>query len=181
MVGGSNPHDKYVFTNVLYPTALRLEAFSWSYLDSNSSSLCQGFLPKAKTKIHFGKKVAITFTVTGPVDLNSVIVTMVSPLFNTHSFSMNQRLLVLDGGNSTTSARKSWQHVHEVTLHRLGIIYYLWLITKFQVQEFGSECSDKYPNYFCPFGRWQWLLVYSWFLYVISNSTHLNIVDTFPF
>ncbi|PWA41074.1 galactose oxidase/kelch, beta-propeller [Artemisia annua] len=108
LVGGSNPHDKYMFTNVLYPTELSLEAFSPSYLDSNSSSLRPRIIsPKTKTKIHFGKRVAITFTVTGPVDPNAVSVTMVSPSFNTHSFSMNQRLLILDSGNSTRAVGKS--------------------------------------------------------------------------
>ncbi|KAF5792561.1 putative galactose oxidase [Helianthus annuus] len=108
LVGGSNPHDKYVFTNVLYPTELSLEAFSPSYLDSSSSSLRPRILsPKSKTKIRYGKRVDVTFMVSGGVDLKSVVVTLVSPSFNTHSFSMNQRLLVLDSGNSTKALGKS--------------------------------------------------------------------------
>ncbi|KAI3785611.1 hypothetical protein L1987_44735 [Smallanthus sonchifolius] len=108
LVGGSNPHDKYVFTNVLYPTELSLEAFSPSYLDSSSSSLRPRIIsPKTKTKIRYGKRVAVTFAVSGPVDPNLVTVTLVSPSFNTHSFSMNQRLLVLDSGNSTKALGKS--------------------------------------------------------------------------
>ncbi|XP_071712579.1 aldehyde oxidase GLOX1-like [Rutidosis leptorrhynchoides] len=107
LVGGSNPHDKYVFTNVLYPTELSLEAFSPSYLDSSASPLRPRIIsPKTKAKIHYGKRLAITFTVTGPLDPNSVTVTMVAPSFNTHSFSMNQRLLVLDSGNTTTARGK---------------------------------------------------------------------------
>ncbi|KAI3759196.1 hypothetical protein L6452_06815 [Arctium lappa] len=108
LVGGSNPHDKYVFTNVLYPSELSLEAFSPSYLDAGSSSLRPRIIsPKTKTKIRYGRRVALTFSVTGPVDPNLVSVTMVSPSFNTHSFSMNQRLLVLDSGNSTKRVGKS--------------------------------------------------------------------------
>ncbi|MFS7972288.1 putative glyoxal oxidase, galactose oxidase/kelch, beta-propeller, immunoglobulin-like protein [Helianthus anomalus] len=108
LVGGSNPHDKYVFTNVLYPTELSLEAFSPSYLDSSSSSLRPTILsPKSKTKIRYGKRVDVTFMVSGRVDLKSVSVTLVSPSFNTHSFSMNQKLLVLDSGNSTKALGKS--------------------------------------------------------------------------
>ncbi|GAA0161175.1 hypothetical protein LIER_43660 [Lithospermum erythrorhizon] len=34
LVGGSNPHNYYNFTGVLYPTELSLEAFSPSYLES---------------------------------------------------------------------------------------------------------------------------------------------------
>ncbi|KAL4584287.1 hypothetical protein LXL04_008883 [Taraxacum kok-saghyz] len=108
LVGGSNPHDKYVFTNVLYPTELSLEAFSPSYLESSSNALRPSIIsPKTKTSIRYGKRVAITFTVSGPVDLNSITVTMVSPSFNTHSFSMNQRLLVLNSANSTKAVGKS--------------------------------------------------------------------------
>ena len=108
LVCGSNPHDKYVFTNVLYPTELSLEAFSPSYLESSSNALRPSIIsPKTKTSIRYGKRVAITFTVSGPVDLNSITVTMVSPSFNTHSFTMNQRLLVLDSANSTKPVGKS--------------------------------------------------------------------------
>ncbi|CAI9265842.1 unnamed protein product [Lactuca saligna] len=108
LVGGSNPHDKYVFTNVLYPTELSLEAFSPSYLESNSSSMRPRIIsPKNKSNIRYGKRVAITFTVSGPVDLKLVTVTLMSPSFNTHSFSMNQRLLVLDSANSAKAVGKS--------------------------------------------------------------------------
>ncbi|XP_023745309.2 aldehyde oxidase GLOX1 [Lactuca sativa] len=108
LVGGSNPHDKYVFTNVLYPTELSLEAFSPSYLDSNSSSFRPRIIsPKTKSDIRYGKRVVITFTVSGPVDLKLVTVTLMSPSFNTHSFSMNQRLLVLDSSNSAKAVGKS--------------------------------------------------------------------------
>ncbi|KAL8230800.1 hypothetical protein R6Q57_000578 [Mikania cordata] len=96
LVGGSNPHDKYEFTNVLYPTELSLEAFSPSYLDSSSSSLRPMMITSPKKpnyKLRYGRRVAITFRISGPVDVNLVSVTMVSPSFNTHSFSMNQRLL----------------------------------------------------------------------------------------
>ncbi|MFS7972297.1 putative galactose oxidase [Helianthus anomalus] len=56
LVGGSNPHDKYVFTNELFPIELSLEAFSPSYLDSSSSSLRPMILsPKSKTKMRYGK------------------------------------------------------------------------------------------------------------------------------
>ncbi|KAJ0818606.1 putative galactose oxidase [Helianthus annuus] len=99
LVGGSNPHDKYEFSNVLYPTELSLETFSPSYLDSNSSGLRPKIiLPVTNSRIRYGKHLVVVFTVSGVVDLSSVSVTMVAPSFNTHSFSMNQRLLVLDGG-----------------------------------------------------------------------------------
>ncbi|KAJ0751952.1 putative galactose oxidase [Helianthus annuus] len=99
LVGGSNPHDKYEFSNVLYPTELSLETFSPSYLDPNSSGLRPRIiLPVINRRIQYGKQLVIVFTVSGIVDLSSVSVTMVAPPFNKHSFSMNQRLVVLDGG-----------------------------------------------------------------------------------
>ncbi|MFS7972296.1 putative immunoglobulin-like, galactose oxidase-like, Early set domain-containing protein [Helianthus anomalus] len=45
--------------------------------------------------------------VSGRVDLESVALSLVSPTFKTHSFSMNQRLLLLDSGNSTKALGKS--------------------------------------------------------------------------
>ncbi|MFS7972286.1 putative galactose oxidase [Helianthus anomalus] len=112
LVGGSNPHDKYVFTDIIYPTELSLEAFSPSYLDSSLVTLRPNIiLPKTNSKIRYGKGLAIRFTVSGPVNLNLVSVTMISPSFNTHSFSMNQRLLVLDSSNSTKSVGQSYYTV----------------------------------------------------------------------
>ncbi|XP_071731517.1 aldehyde oxidase GLOX-like [Rutidosis leptorrhynchoides] len=108
LVGGSNAHDKYQFTNVLYPTELSLEAFSPSYLDSNSSDLRPKIvLPITNAKMQYGKQVVMVFTISGVVDLTTVSVTMVTPSFNTHSYSMNQRLLVLDNGPATKIIGKS--------------------------------------------------------------------------
>ncbi|GKE33460.1 aldehyde oxidase GLOX1-like protein [Tanacetum coccineum] len=108
LVGGSNPHDKYEFTNTLYPTELSLEAFSPSYLDINSSDLRPTIiLPVRNTKLRYGKQLVIVFTVPGIFDASSVKVTMVSPSFNTHSFSMNQRLLKLDSSVASKIMGKS--------------------------------------------------------------------------
>ncbi|KAK1427268.1 hypothetical protein QVD17_15951 [Tagetes erecta] len=101
LVGGSNPHIYYNFTNVLYPTELRFEAFSPSYLDSQLASSRPKILPDSQTQFGYGNRVIIRFMVFGHVDPKSVYVTMVAPSFNTHSFSMNQRLLILEGGNTT--------------------------------------------------------------------------------
>ncbi|PWA88123.1 hypothetical protein CTI12_AA123210 [Artemisia annua] len=112
LVGGSNPHDKYEFTNVLYPTELSLEAFSPSYLDSKSSNLRPRIiLPLRNTRIRYGKRLVVVFTVSGILDPSLVRVTMVAPSFNTHSFSMNQRLIVLDGGITSKIIGKRYQVV----------------------------------------------------------------------
>ncbi|KAL7600827.1 aldehyde oxidase GLOX1 [Lactuca sativa] len=112
IVGGSNPHEKYTFTNVLYPTELRLEAFSPSYLDPSSSGLRPEILASVfRTQFEYGEQMVIQFTVHDQVDMNLVLVTMVAPSFNTHSFSMNQRLLVLGGGNTTKIIGTSYYEV----------------------------------------------------------------------
>ncbi|XP_071728246.1 aldehyde oxidase GLOX-like [Rutidosis leptorrhynchoides] len=104
LVGGSNPHDKYQFgLDVLFPTELSLEKFSPSYLDSTESGKRPVITsPGSGTSTKYGKRMVITFAVTENVNPGLVKVTMVSPSFNTHSFSMNQRLLILESDIATT-------------------------------------------------------------------------------
>lgn len=109
LVGGSNPHIYYNFTDVLYPTELRLEAFLPSYLDPHCSGLRPQITPDSQTQFGYGDRVVIRFRVVDRLDPDSVSVTMVSPSFNTHSFSMNQRLLILEGGNTTVIGKSKYQ------------------------------------------------------------------------
>ncbi|KAK9713979.1 hypothetical protein RND81_06G063000 [Saponaria officinalis] len=107
LVGGSNPHQFYNFTNVLFPTDLRLEAFLPPYMDPTLSSLRPNISSVgSSTEIKYGKILKVKFTIEGVVNLASIKVTMVRPSFNTHSFSMNQRLLVL---TNTTAVKQSSQ------------------------------------------------------------------------
>ncbi|XP_059638113.1 aldehyde oxidase GLOX-like [Cornus florida] len=110
LIGGSNPHELYKFTGVLFPTELRLEAFSPSYLDSGSAILRPKIVsPVPQVKLGYGKKLTVQFTVTGVLNGNLVSITMVAPSFNTHSFSMNQRLLVLGGGNVVKVGKSTYE------------------------------------------------------------------------
>ncbi|KAL4584212.1 hypothetical protein LXL04_008804 [Taraxacum kok-saghyz] len=123
LVGGSNPHDKYLFANVLYPTELSLEAFSPSYLDSSLAVSRPNIISsKTRLKMHYGKQMIIRFTIPGNVNLSSVSVTMIAPSFNTHSFSMNQRLLVLDTGYLSNKAVGKFYYTVEVTAPPSGNI-----------------------------------------------------------
>ncbi|KAJ8540938.1 hypothetical protein K7X08_001754 [Anisodus acutangulus] len=109
LVGGSNPHERYNFT-VLFPTELSLQAFSPSYLDSESAnSRPQIISPASRRKVKYGGRVNMRFTVFGSINRNLVKVTMVAPGFNTHSFTMNQRMLVLSSGNVTRVARSTYK------------------------------------------------------------------------
>uniref|UniRef100_A0A5B7AQ80 Aldehyde oxidase GLOX n=1 Tax=Davidia involucrata TaxID=16924 RepID=A0A5B7AQ80_DAVIN len=110
LVAGSNPHTFYNFTGVLFPTELSLEAFSPSYLDPAFANLRPKiFSPDSQATLGYGQRVAVRFTVIGPLNGNLVTVTMVAPSFNTHSFSMNQRLLVLGGGNVATVGKSTYE------------------------------------------------------------------------
>ncbi|PON51973.1 1,4-alpha-glucan-branching enzyme [Parasponia andersonii] len=120
LVGGSNPHPGYNFTGVLFPTELSLEAFSPSYLD-NPNLRPRIVLPASQTKLKYSQKFAVRFRQTGTLDPNSVSTTMVFPSFATHSFSMNQRLLVLPTTGPVKNLGKSTYQV-DVTTPGSGIL-----------------------------------------------------------
>ncbi|KAL3639099.1 hypothetical protein CASFOL_017006 [Castilleja foliolosa] len=100
LVSGSNPNAYYSFARARFPTDLTVEAFSPDYLDGGSVNLRPSIVsPASRANIGYGKQLPITFTVKGTVNKNLLMVTMVAPAFSTHSFSMNQRLLVLGSGS----------------------------------------------------------------------------------
>ncbi|WOG91963.1 hypothetical protein DCAR_0311219 [Daucus carota subsp. sativus] len=110
LVGGSNPHIKYDFTGVLFPTELSLESFSPSYLDPIYAYLRPTIIsPVSRIKIGYGQRVPIRFSVPGRVKMDMVRVTMIAPSFTTHSFSMNQRLLVLRSEDVKIVGRSKYQ------------------------------------------------------------------------
>ncbi|PHT47983.1 hypothetical protein CQW23_12191 [Capsicum baccatum] len=97
LVGGSNPHSTYNFTGVMYPTELSLEAFSPPYLATEYAhntpliqAVDQGGI------LSYGQQFSITFSLAFRHPDAGFIVSMIAPSFTTHSFAMNQRLLVLD-------------------------------------------------------------------------------------
>jgi hypothetical protein len=106
LVGGSNPHMYYNFSNVQFPTELSLEAFSPEYLDPSNDVLRPRILhPSPATAaaiVTYGAKVKLKFSVPAASrtrrrgGVGEVSVTMVAPSFTTHSFSMNQRLPFLE-------------------------------------------------------------------------------------
>ncbi|XP_049404029.1 aldehyde oxidase GLOX-like [Solanum stenotomum] len=95
LVGGSNPHIRYNFTGVKYPTELSLEAFMPPYLSPHHSHL-RPSNTAVKGPVSYDQKFSVTFTLGVSQDMKEVMVTMIAPSFTTHSFAMNQRLLILD-------------------------------------------------------------------------------------
>ncbi|KAL0438869.1 UNVERIFIED_CONTAM: Aldehyde oxidase GLOX1 [Sesamum latifolium] len=100
LVSGSNPHAYYNFTGVVFPTDLTMEAFSPDYLDPRLIRVRPMIVsPTSHSQIGYGQQLVINFKAQGRINRGFITVTMVAPPFTTHSFSMNQRLLVLT--NST--------------------------------------------------------------------------------
>ncbi|XP_022876050.1 aldehyde oxidase GLOX1-like [Olea europaea var. sylvestris] len=138
LVGGNNPYAYYNFTRVSYPTDLTLEAFSPSYLNSNSMNMRPRIVsPLSRTTIGYQQLLVVQFTISGMLNKDLVIVTMVAPSFTTHSFAMNQRLLVLFG-NVTVVGKSSYQ-VKVVTPDSVNLAvrgYYLLFVVH---QDIPSE------------------------------------------
>ncbi|KAL6218616.1 hypothetical protein ACLB2K_011826 [Fragaria x ananassa] len=140
LVGGSNPHERYVFSNVLFPTDLSLEAFSPNYLDSKFASVRPTTLsPSSQAEVGYGEKLTVSFSITGTIALDTVSVTMVSPSFTTHSFSMNQRLVIL--ASETVRALGNLTFQVEVTTPASGNLapsgYFLLYVVHQQIPSAG--------------------------------------------
>ncbi|XP_010536366.1 PREDICTED: aldehyde oxidase GLOX-like [Tarenaya hassleriana] len=140
LVGGSNPHTYYNFTNVLFRTELSLEAFSPSYLDSESSNLRPKIIsPKSQSRIKYNTQLKLVFTISEAVT-NPVKVTMVYPSFNTHSFSMNQRLLILDNVMFTRSGESATYEVEVKTPRSANLApsgYYMMFVVNQDIPSDG--------------------------------------------
>lgn len=95
LIGGSNPQIYYNFTNVLYPTDLSLEAFSPPYLSFAHSSLRPRILQVDQTVRH-RQSFRVNFIVRNFLSGNVVSVRIIAPSFTTHSFAMNQRMVVMN-------------------------------------------------------------------------------------
>lgn len=93
LVGGSNPNIRYNFMGVLYPTELSLEAFSPPYLKSGRP---RPFITALKPGLYFQYKNRFSIEFNSKGKGGGVDVTMVAPSFTTHSYAMNQRVLVLE-------------------------------------------------------------------------------------
>lgn len=104
LVSGSNPNAYYTFKGVLYPTDLTMQAYSPEYLDPQFAPLRPNILsPASHSQFAYGQLLTINFTLPQPtINANSLTVSIVAPPFTTHSFSMNQRLLLLTTSNLTS-------------------------------------------------------------------------------
>ena len=91
-VGGSNTNPGYTFVGVPYPTELRIERYSPYYLNK-VYNLRRPNIKSAPGAAKYGAGFTVSFTVAqAPV---GVLFRMYAPAFSTHTYSMNQRSLIL--------------------------------------------------------------------------------------
>ncbi|XP_031284269.1 aldehyde oxidase GLOX [Pistacia vera] len=97
LVGGSNPHARYNFTAYPYPTELSLEAFYPHYLSPLFESIRPSILTVESTenRVSYNEVFSVTFSLAMFHPTAELFVSLLYPSFATHSWSMNQRMVVL--------------------------------------------------------------------------------------
>ncbi|XP_028792571.1 aldehyde oxidase GLOX-like [Neltuma alba] len=98
LVGGSNPHRLYDFKAYPHPTDLSLEAYYPNYLDPKFSPLRPTIIAieAANNRASYNGTFSVTLSLQEYHSARGITVSLVAPSFTTHSFAMNQRMLVLD-------------------------------------------------------------------------------------
>ncbi len=96
LVAGSNPNERYVLSGVQYPTELRIEAYSPYYLNAAYNPTRPTIVGLDNYALGYGNQFTVTFTV--PSNPIGVVYQVYAPPFTTHTFSQNQRMLVLASG-----------------------------------------------------------------------------------
>ena len=103
LVAGSNPHKEYTFSDVKYPTELRMEAFSPYYLESAfDEKRAWNVTVDIEATAHgikYGQEFSVRFELARRLEDSVVRFHVYAPPFATHSFSMNQRMLKLKSSN----------------------------------------------------------------------------------
>eukprot|EP00250_Pteridium_aquilinum_P029921 c40335_g1_i1 orf=14-1786(-) len=116
LVAGSNPNIGYDFgptTDAFYPTELRIETYTPYYLHASYDALRPTNVSLSNTTFGYNSTdLVVKFFVMQGVNVSSgPQIVLYSPPFTTHSFSMNQRLLVLEPTNVTTLGKLFYVNV----------------------------------------------------------------------
>lgn len=100
LVGGSNPHKLYDFRAYPngYPTDLSLDAYYPDYLNPKYDFLRPNIIAieTVNNKVSYEGMFSLTMSLEQYDIVKGIVVSFVAPSFTTHSFGMNQRMLVLD-------------------------------------------------------------------------------------
>lgn len=98
LVAGSNPNPEYTFIGARFPTELRMESYAPHYLDPTYALLRPSILTVESqgSEVMYGQMFAVTYDLSEyrAEEEGGVAVTMLFPPFTTHSFGMNQRMVV---------------------------------------------------------------------------------------
>lgn len=94
LVGGSNPNPGYSFAGVLNPTELRIEKYSPYYLYHGYNFRRPNIVSVGNVNPKYGTAFKVSFRVATAA--KGVAFHLYAPPFVTHTYSMNQRMLVLE-------------------------------------------------------------------------------------
>lgn len=109
LVAGSNPNIRYAFTGVKFATELRIEAYHPYYLDYAYNGERPKVTYLSEREIGYGSTFTVEFTI-GSTPRN-VEYRVYYPPFTTHTFSMNQRQLVLASSPLKTLGTRFYSNV----------------------------------------------------------------------
>ncbi|XP_021891231.1 aldehyde oxidase GLOX-like [Carica papaya] len=143
LIGGSNAHIYYNFTNVDFPTDLSLEAYSPPYL-STTYRLFRPVILKVDEVLTHGGLFYLSFFVKQYLTSDVLMVQIFAPPFVTHSFSMKQRMIVLKIIKIThdnRGGRRDWFNVTAVGPSSAEIAppgYYLIFVVHASVPSSGA-------------------------------------------
>ncbi|KAK7302165.1 hypothetical protein RJT34_13046 [Clitoria ternatea] len=107
LVAGGNPHGRYIFHNVAYPTELRLQAFVPHYMNKRYDDWRPSNLIIEEAPIRYGTEFRVLFFL-GRRPSKVVEFIAYAPPFTTHSFSMNQRMLKLRCKSMVRGGADGW-------------------------------------------------------------------------
>ncbi|KAI4328380.1 hypothetical protein L6164_020737 [Bauhinia variegata] len=98
LVGGSNPHRGYDFKAYPYPTDLSLEAYYPYYMGPEYNAVRPSIIAveAAYNTVSYLEEFSVTFSLRVYRPVPGISISLIAPSFTTHSFAMNQRMLVLD-------------------------------------------------------------------------------------
>ncbi|KAL2500842.1 glyoxal oxidase-related protein [Forsythia ovata] len=101
LIAGSNTNDYYKFNKadnpeMIYPTEVIVQKFSPPYLAPELQQYKPNILEVFSDKeLKYGGEFNVRIRLNAQIDQSDIKVTMYSPPFTTHGYSMNQRLLIL--------------------------------------------------------------------------------------
>jgi hypothetical protein len=105
LVGGSNPNFGYTFKGTLFPTELSIQRYNPYYLNKGYDGRRPYITAISNVNLGYGTSFTVTYHTAQA--LNGVAFHLYAPPFTTHTYSMNQRMLVL-GSNAPVRVGRSY-------------------------------------------------------------------------